>query len=103
MTSRNFTVIAANISPIPTDRHTKSKTGTTKSNIVKCSSALVTIITIKSAQHAAIKLIRLEQTLGRTNIYFGTYTFFITAAFPTTADIALVVASLKKLYIVDER
>ena len=42
-------------------------------------------------------MIRLEHTLDITNTYFGTYTFFIRDALPIIADIAFVVASLKKL------
>ena len=44
-------------------------------------------------------MIRLEHTLDITNTYFGTYTFFIRDALPIIADIAFVVASLKKLKI----
>ena len=46
-------------------------------------------------------MIRLEHTLDITNTYFGTYTFFIRDALPIIADIAFVVASLKKLKISD--
>jgi hypothetical protein len=38
-------------------------------------------------------------TFERGYMYFGTYTFLIKEAFPTIADIAFVVASLKKLKI----
>ena len=97
--SLNFTVIAANINPTPKEKKTIKISGTGTNNIVQCNSALVTIMTNIKAVNEAIKLIKLENTFDNTNKYLGTYTFLIKAALDTIDDIALVVASEKKLKI----
>ena len=98
--SLNFTTKADNNNPTPSENTTMNPNGITAKTTFQCNSALVAIITTSNAVNDANKLIKLENTLEITNKYLGIYTFLINAALLITADIALVVASEKKLKII---
>ena len=69
--------MAESINPIPKQNPTRRSMGTGTNKTVQCNSARVATITNSNAVNEAIKFIKLEKTLDRTNKYLGTYIFLI--------------------------
>ena len=100
MSLKNTAIAESNIdTPI-----TKRKTyiiGIGAKTIVQCNGDFVIMKTIKNARRENPKLTSEEKTFVNGKIYFGTYTLFIIALFVAIEVVAIVVASLKKLYIIN--
>ena len=89
--------MAESINPIPKQNPTRRSMGTGTNKTVQCNSARVATITNSNAVNEAIKFIKLEKTLDRTNKYLGTYIFLIKDALLIIAVIELVVESEKNV------
>ena len=97
MMSRKNTVKVASTRPTPRLNRNSVKSGYTASTTVGCSGAPVKIITIISATKLNTQFTSAKHTFSSGKMYLGMYTFLMSGAAPSMLDMALVVASLKKV------